>query len=359
MSSPWGDNIFTSLVSKVSSKKKKKAAAATSDKRSSSTIQDQQGTFNGSVAAAGVQHQVQQQQKQQFLPRQRSPVPMTTPTAMSSSSTQAARSRPNSRAGADVSQLGSSLTGPSISRSGSALSLSGHSQAGSSATSAAPPRSGSSVPSGETCQFNSSSSATLPKMTSSLQSTESHCPTALRFSKADESDANNNDNYYDGTVVAESLPICDNNLESHLDNNNNNNNSDSSDSDESQEINNYNDPDETQLSLDIVQESNPMYQFNQQEQLPSNGTPPKWEDVPPDAIMAKLKSLKHEFLESKGLRPFYKSYSCWEKMTADQRDKAAAWFRRLPAHIQGLKTYSLLYFLLILILFSLYSIFLS
>jgi hypothetical protein len=53
--------------------------------------------------------------------------------------------------------------------------------------------------------------------------------------------------------------------------------------------------------------------------------------------MAKVKTLKPNFLEEKGLRPFYKSYICWEKMTADQRDKAAAWFRRLPPNLQGLK----------------------
>ncbi len=48
----------------------------------------------------------QQQQHQQFLPCQITPVPMITPIAMSSSSAQAAHSHPNSHAGADVPQLG-------------------------------------------------------------------------------------------------------------------------------------------------------------------------------------------------------------------------------------------------------------
>jgi hypothetical protein len=38
-----------------------------------------------------------------------------------------------------------------------------------------------------------------------------------------------------------------------------------------------------------------MHRFNQQEQQPSSTTPPEWEDVPPDAIMAKLNTLKPIF----------------------------------------------------------------
>jgi hypothetical protein len=55
MSSPRGENIFTTLVGKVYSKEKK-AVAATSDKPSSSMIQDQQFAVNDGVVAAGVQH---------------------------------------------------------------------------------------------------------------------------------------------------------------------------------------------------------------------------------------------------------------------------------------------------------------
>jgi hypothetical protein len=149
-------------------------------------------------------------------------------------------------------------------------------------------------------------------MTSSLiQSAEDHRPTALRFNKADESESNNNDDSYHGTVVAESLPLGGDELESHLDNNN----TDSSDLDKSQENNNLHDPEES-----------PLPRLNQQEQQPSSATPNEWEDVSPDAIMTTVKTLKPNFLELKGLRPYYKSCISWEKMTADQRDKAAAWF---------------------------------
>jgi hypothetical protein len=310
MSSPWSDNIFTTLVGKVSSKKKK--AVATSDKPSSLKIQDQQFAVNGGMVAAGAQHQVQQQQQhQQFLPYQRTPVAVSTSIAISSSSSQAGRSCPNSRAEAYIPQSGSSFAGPGISRSGSAISLS------------ILPRLGSLVLRGEASRLGASSSDTLPKMTSSLiQSAEDHRPTALRFNKADESDSNNNDDSYHGTVVADSLPLGGDEFESHLDNNNN----DSSDLDESHENNNHHDYKETQLPLGFVQDPDPVHQLNQQDQQPSSATPNEWEDVPPGAIMATVKKLKPDFLEAKGLRPFYKSYISWEKLTADQRDKAAAWF---------------------------------
>ncbi len=85
------------------------------------------------MVAGREQHQVQQQQQhQQFAPCQRTPVPMRTPIAMSSSSAQAAHSHPNSCAGTDVPQLDSSLPGPGISCSGSAVSIAGLSWAGSS-----------------------------------------------------------------------------------------------------------------------------------------------------------------------------------------------------------------------------------
>jgi hypothetical protein len=45
--------------------------------------------------------------------------------------------------------------------------------------------------------------------------------------------------------------------------------------------------------------------------------------------------MKPEVCEQYGLRPFYKSYSHWEKMTADQRNKSLAWFRKLPDHLKG------------------------
>jgi hypothetical protein len=73
---------------------------------------------------------------------------------------------------------------------------------------------------------------------------------------------------------------------------------------------------------------------------------------PPDTIMAKVKTLKPDFLEAKGLQTFYKSYNFWEKMMAEQCDKAAAWLQMLPPSVQGFTIYLLLLFLLRLIIFS-------
>jgi len=110
MSSSWGDNIFTTSVIKVSSKKKKKkAVAATSVLASSSAITGPQGTVtSGSAAAAGATCQVQRNnQNNELLPRQRSPVPMTTPVSTSFTIGQNPHSRPNSRMGAEGGSLAS------------------------------------------------------------------------------------------------------------------------------------------------------------------------------------------------------------------------------------------------------------
>jgi hypothetical protein len=193
---------------------------------------------------------------------------MSTPVAMSSSNGQAAHSCPNSCAGVDVTQAGSSLPASGISCSGSTMSLTGLSQAGSLVSGTVLPRSGSSVPSGVTSQLGSSSSAALPKMNSSfIQSADNYCPAALRFSKAVESGSNNNDVYYHGTVVMDTVPLDANKLGGkkfgcNLETNNNY----LSDSDKSQD-NNNNIAGNTQQPTDIVQEWNPMHQFNQQEQV--------------------------------------------------------------------------------------------
>ncbi len=56
--------------------------------------------------------------------------------------------------------------------------------------------------------------------------------------------------------------------------------------------------------------------------LPSSenitSTPSDWDNVSPNQVMARLKLLKTEVLDQHGLRPFYKSYSNWEKMSLDQ-----------------------------------------
>ncbi len=114
MTSPWTDNIFTTIMNKVSSKKKKgkKAVASTVGTTSnlvvSSLEQDRQFIINGSAVAAGVQRQVLQQQQFTWLT---SPVPAATPTSgIASFSTHGAQSHPNSHAGRDIPQSGSSLS---------------------------------------------------------------------------------------------------------------------------------------------------------------------------------------------------------------------------------------------------------
>jgi hypothetical protein len=76
----------------------------------------------------------------------------------------------------------------------------------------------------------------------------------------------------------------------------------------------------------------------------SSGVPSDWSDVSPNHIMGRLKLLKQEVLEQHNLRPFYKSYSNWEKMTGEQRNKSVAWFRKLPEPLKG-KFSDVLYFL--------------
>jgi hypothetical protein len=68
---------------------------------------------------------------------------------------------------------------------------------------------------------------------------------------------------------------------------------------------------------------------------PSFTLSPESKGVNPDALMKCFKSLKSEVLQPLGLREFYKSYSTWEKMSIDQRNKALSWFRRLPEQWQG------------------------
>ncbi len=61
-----------------------------------------------------------------------------------------------------------------------------------------------------------------------------------------------------------------------------------------------------------------------------HGVPSYWDNISPNQVMARLKLLKAEVLDQHNLHPFYKSYSNWEKMSADQCNKAIAWFRKLP-----------------------------
>jgi hypothetical protein len=83
------------------------------------------------------------------------------------------------------------------------------------------------------------------------------------------------------------------------------------------------------LNLDVSKE----------EQSPAgtgnHGVLSDWDNISPNQVMARLKLLKAEVLDQHNLRPFYKSYSNWEKMSADQRNKAVAWFCKLPEPLKG------------------------
>jgi hypothetical protein len=64
--------------------------------------------------------------------------------------------------------------------------------------------------------------------------------------------------------------------------------------------------------------------------------PVEWENISPDLIMVKMKLLKSDVYEAYGLKAFYKSYTSWEKMTVEQKNKAVAWFRKLSSDVRGI-----------------------
>lgn len=68
----------------------------------------------------------------------------------------------------------------------------------------------------------------------------------------------------------------------------------------------------------------------------SSPTIPEWEGCNPDAVIKRLKLISKDDLQLSGKREFFKSYSFWEKMTMEQRNKTISWFRSLPEHLQGL-----------------------
>jgi hypothetical protein len=61
---------------------------------------------------------------------------------------------------------------------------------------------------------------------------------------------------------------------------------------------------------------------------------PDFEGVPhPDFIMQRLKLIKPEILNHLKLKPFYKSYCSWEKLSTDQTNKTLSFFRKLPEQL--------------------------
>jgi len=71
---------------------------------------------------------------------------------------------------------------------------------------------------------------------------------------------------------------------------------------------------------------------------PEKGTdvsaPAEWDGANPDAVLARLKALKENAYSPLGLKAFYKSYTTWSKLNAEQQDKALAWFRKLPDSVK-------------------------
>ena len=68
--------------------------------------------------------------------------------------------------------------------------------------------------------------------------------------------------------------------------------------------------------------------------LDPNVGPPEWDGANPDALLDRLRQLKESVYSPLGLRSFYKSYTVWSKLKADQRDKALAWFQKLGKHVK-------------------------
>ena len=66
----------------------------------------------------------------------------------------------------------------------------------------------------------------------------------------------------------------------------------------------------------------------------NSSVPNEWQDIDPDVIIEKLKALNEAaFGSNKKALP--KSYSKWDKLTADQRNKTVAWFKLLNTETQG------------------------
>jgi hypothetical protein len=62
---------------------------------------------------------------------------------------------------------------------------------------------------------------------------------------------------------------------------------------------------------------------------------PDFEAVHPDHIITNLKLIKPEVLVRFGLKPFYKSYCSWDKLSVEQKNKALSFFRKLPEYLRG------------------------
>ena len=80
----------------------------------------------------------------------------------------------------------------------------------------------------------------------------------------------------------------------------------------------------------VVAVPQPFYTNDDDDDLGSSGCPNEWENINPNFILANMKVLS-EALKGGNKKEFFKSpqYSNWEKMNADQKNKAVAWFNLL------------------------------
>jgi len=53
---------------------------------------------------------------------------------------------------------------------------------------------------------------------------------------------------------------------------------------------------------------------------------PEWDGCTQDAIIKRLKAINPDQLKDLGIREFFKSYSLWEKLTNDQKNKMVSYF---------------------------------
>jgi hypothetical protein len=70
-------------------------------------------------------------------------------------------------------------------------------------------------------------------------------------------------------------------------------------------------------------------------QQTSHNVAPDFEGVSLDYIMQRLKLIKPDLLHQLKLKPFYKSYCSWEKLSNEQRNKAVSFFHKLPEPLRG------------------------
>jgi hypothetical protein len=68
----------------------------------------------------------------------------------------------------------------------------------------------------------------------------------------------------------------------------------------------------------------------------ANGVLPQdFEGVDPDYIMHRMKLIWPDIITLLKMKPFYKSYTSWQKLSADQKNKTVSFIRKLPTPLRG------------------------